>query len=151
MTPERPLPWDSQILIKHRREILGNLADGEQLHQDAEVLFSSPLSHEEADEIILTSIERYVEIRALARDLEVLNSRLDKSKGAKKRKLKEIQRAMCKRLEYLDGKTGDLPFAFSRQDSLRRTGLPAGEGLSDLIQVDINDNLIDELFPPLFT
>lgn len=150
MTPERPLPWDSQILIKHRSEVLGNLADGEQLHQDAQALFSSPLSHEEADEIILTAIERYVEIRALARDLEVLNSRLNRSKGAKKRKLKKIQRAMCKRLEYLDGKTGDLPFAFSRQDSPGRTGLPAGEGLSELIRVDISDDLVDELFPPIF-
>lgn len=150
MKPERPVNWDTQSLISRRSEILGNLADGKQLHRDAEALFSSPLSHEEADEIMLTAVERYIEICALARDLKTLKTRLKNIKGAKKRKLKEIQRAMSNRLTYLDGETGDLPFTFSRQDSLRRTGLPAGEGLSDLIQVDISDDLIDELFPPLF-
>lgn len=150
---ERPAKWSTDDVARRRQEVLRTLVDDNHtLYVDALDLFTPPLSREEVTQLLLTALETYGEIRAVARELRYLDAIVkNDTKGRQKRhpRLHDARKHLLARLELLENEANQtLPFTFYRPSTGRR--FAAGEGLTmDLID-PVPDSVVATMFPPIF-
>lgn len=150
---ERPPIWSADDVARRRLEVLCTLVDdNHQLYIDARELFTPTPPREEVTQLLLTALETYGEIRAVARELRYLDPIVkNDKKGRRKRHppLHVARKHLLARLEFLEDEADrTLPFTFYRPNAGRL--FAAGEGLSmDLID-PVPDSVVDTMFPPIF-
>ena len=154
MDPSERLPiWSTDDVARRRQEVLCTLVDDNHpLYVDARELFTPPLSREEVTQLLLTALETYCEIRAVARELRYLDPIVkNDTKGRQKRhpRLHAVRKHLQARLEFLENEADrTLPFTFYRPNAGRR--FAAGEGLTmDLID-PVPDSVVATIFTPVF-
>lgn len=154
MDPSERLPiWSTDDVARRRQEVLCTLVDDNHpLYVDARELFTPPLSREEVTQLLLTALETYCEIRAVARELRYLDPIVKNDKKGRQKQnphLHVAHKQFQARLEFLEDEANrTLPFTFYRPNAGRL--FAAGEGLTvDLID-PAPDSVVDTMFPPIF-
>lgn len=121
---ERPTIWSTDDVARRRQEVLCTLIDDNHpLYVDARELFTPPLSREEVTQLLLTALETYCEIRAVARELRYLDPIVkNDTKGRQKRHphLHVARKHLLARLEFLGSSPSEWCFFLSLKQAVLR-------------------------------